>query len=251
MPQVLSSWKEIGQYLGKGVRTVQRWEQNLGLPVRRPAGPTRHAVLAMPDELDAWMRSRSHGPGGPVIEALRGDLMALRAETAALLKRMETMESTAVRADARKPAKGRRGLSVPLGRNSSAPHRRVKDLETIRATRDDVERMKLWLEAQTVQAESMRQRLSLAWTMWWTGEQDRTQGREAAALRILRRAQTVADNVRRSLARPGCAPDAELKGLRDEINTLELRIKESSSGLDTRRPVRSAYEGDQTRKRSA
>jgi hypothetical protein len=34
MSSTLTSWKEIGQYLGKGVRTVQRWEQQMGLPVR-------------------------------------------------------------------------------------------------------------------------------------------------------------------------------------------------------------------------
>ena len=35
---VLSSWKDIAKYMGKGVRTVQRWERHLGLPVRRPNG---------------------------------------------------------------------------------------------------------------------------------------------------------------------------------------------------------------------
>jgi hypothetical protein len=53
--QVLTSWKEIACYLGKGVRTVQRWEAELGLPVRRPRND-RHIVLAFPAELDAWAR---------------------------------------------------------------------------------------------------------------------------------------------------------------------------------------------------
>ena len=56
-PKVLTSWKEIATYLGKGVRTVQRWEQELGLPVRRPVGVSKHVVLAVPSELDAWMSS--------------------------------------------------------------------------------------------------------------------------------------------------------------------------------------------------
>jgi|SRR4051794_7423232 hypothetical protein len=51
--QVLTSWKEIASYLGKGVRTVQRWEVQLALPVHRP-GPDRHIVIAFPSELDAW-----------------------------------------------------------------------------------------------------------------------------------------------------------------------------------------------------
>lgn len=53
---VLTSWKEIACYLGKGVRTVQRWEQHLGLPVRRPTGAARrHIVLARRSDLDAWI----------------------------------------------------------------------------------------------------------------------------------------------------------------------------------------------------
>lgn len=53
---VLNSWKEIATYLGRGVRTVQRYERDLGLPVRRPRGKSRSAVIAMPEDLDAWLR---------------------------------------------------------------------------------------------------------------------------------------------------------------------------------------------------
>lgn len=52
---VLQSWKEIAQYAGRGVRTVQRWEA-FGLPVRRPSGHDRSAVLALKSEVDAWLR---------------------------------------------------------------------------------------------------------------------------------------------------------------------------------------------------
>jgi len=54
-PQFLSGWKEIANYLGKGVRTVQRYEWQLGLPVRRPAGKPRAAVVATKKEIDAWI----------------------------------------------------------------------------------------------------------------------------------------------------------------------------------------------------
>ena len=53
---VLHSWKEIASYVGCGVRTVQRWERDLGLPVRRAAARERTAVMAFPDEIDAWLR---------------------------------------------------------------------------------------------------------------------------------------------------------------------------------------------------
>ncbi len=54
-PQFLSGWKEIANYLGKGVRTVQRYEWQMGLPVRRPAGKPRGSVVATKPELDAWI----------------------------------------------------------------------------------------------------------------------------------------------------------------------------------------------------
>ena len=56
MSIALSSWKEIAAYLGKGVRTVQRWEHQFGLPVRRPSARS-HVIFAIPEELDAWLKS--------------------------------------------------------------------------------------------------------------------------------------------------------------------------------------------------
>jgi len=56
---VLSSWKDIAQYLGKGVRTVQRWERHLGLPVRRPTGATqKSAVVLYRGDVDVWLATR-------------------------------------------------------------------------------------------------------------------------------------------------------------------------------------------------
>lgn len=55
---VLTSWKDIARYMGKGVRTVQRWEQDFGLPVRRPQGSNKKAILARPRDLDAWIAMR-------------------------------------------------------------------------------------------------------------------------------------------------------------------------------------------------
>ena len=56
---VLSSWKDIARYVGKGVRTVQRWEHELGLPVRRPNGASqKSAVMLQRSELDLWLETR-------------------------------------------------------------------------------------------------------------------------------------------------------------------------------------------------
>jgi hypothetical protein len=54
--RILNSWKEISGYVGRGVRTVQRWEELYGLPVHRAAGRDRSAVYALSDEVDAWLR---------------------------------------------------------------------------------------------------------------------------------------------------------------------------------------------------
>ncbi|HUA14592.1 MAG TPA: response regulator [Verrucomicrobiae bacterium] len=54
---LLNSWKEIAGYMGRSERTVQRWEKYFGLPVRRPAGRTRSAVIALPSEIQAWSRN--------------------------------------------------------------------------------------------------------------------------------------------------------------------------------------------------
>jgi TolB-like protein/Tfp pilus assembly protein PilF len=52
----LDSWKEIAAYLKKEVRTVQRWEKSLGLPVRRLAQGKVGTVFAYKPDLDAWWR---------------------------------------------------------------------------------------------------------------------------------------------------------------------------------------------------
>ncbi|HXB72625.1 MAG TPA: hypothetical protein VNY05_30595 [Candidatus Acidoferrales bacterium] len=55
----LESWKEIASYLKKGVRTVQRWEQTEGLPVRRLGQDRTGLVFAYKSEIDAWWREQS------------------------------------------------------------------------------------------------------------------------------------------------------------------------------------------------
>ncbi|MGE5736085.1 MAG: hypothetical protein ACM34E_13415 [Acidobacteriota bacterium] len=52
--QELNSWKEIASHLERGVRTVQRWESELGLPVRRTGRGKRGAVYALVSELELW-----------------------------------------------------------------------------------------------------------------------------------------------------------------------------------------------------
>ncbi len=59
--RILHSWKEIASYIGRGIRTVQRYEVQFDLPVHRPSGRSRSSVMAFSDEIDAWLtRSPTH-----------------------------------------------------------------------------------------------------------------------------------------------------------------------------------------------
>ena len=99
MSRVLTSWKDIAQYLGKGVRTVQRWEVDFGLPVRRPDNAARHVVIALPDEIDEWVRRQSwvhEKHSEPDVERLLGEISALRIENAELRRRLSEHEPAAL-----------------------------------------------------------------------------------------------------------------------------------------------------------
>ncbi len=66
---LLNSWKEIAEFVGRTERTVQRWEKLYGLPVHRPAGRERSAVIALASEIEAWsMKTAARGlnTGGPI-----------------------------------------------------------------------------------------------------------------------------------------------------------------------------------------
>jgi hypothetical protein len=79
----LTSWKDIAEYLGKGVRTLQRWEDQLGLPVHRPTEGLKSAVLAVPEEIDAWVQSLKSEDGQEreaLIRSLRIENQRLRDE---------------------------------------------------------------------------------------------------------------------------------------------------------------------------
>src|SRR5436190_17337591 len=53
--KILNSWKEIATYLQRGVRTVQRWERDLGLPVHRIGKGRRSPVYATVTDLNFWI----------------------------------------------------------------------------------------------------------------------------------------------------------------------------------------------------
>ncbi|HEX6880096.1 MAG TPA: hypothetical protein VF135_07010 [Terriglobales bacterium] len=94
-PGVFTSWKEIASYLGKGVRTVQRWEAQFGLPVQRPNIRCKGIVRATRDDLDRWVSTRwsvrqAKAPAvSDELEVLRRKVTELTTENAVLRQELE------------------------------------------------------------------------------------------------------------------------------------------------------------------
>lgn len=90
---VLSSWKEIAQYLGRGVRTVQRWERQNNLPICRPSRGAG-LVLAHKKDLDQWIATGRADTNDETnvdttIAELKSQLEAARAEIAKLREQLQ------------------------------------------------------------------------------------------------------------------------------------------------------------------
>ena len=82
---LLNSWKEIAEFVGRTERTVQRWEKLYGLPVHRPAGRERSAVIALASEIEAWS-ARTSARGMPVIASARRQVMPFAHRRGLLLR---------------------------------------------------------------------------------------------------------------------------------------------------------------------
>ena len=54
--KILDGWKEIAEYVGKSVRTVQRWEKEENFPIKRIKD--RKSVFAYPEEIDKWLAKK-------------------------------------------------------------------------------------------------------------------------------------------------------------------------------------------------
>lgn len=105
---VLMGWKDIAKYLNMGVRTVQRYECEQELPVRRPAGGPTGAVIATRGELDQWLgqrpkrrgsSERKPSPGMPDarLESLDVGIMRMRQlRTVMTQRRADLMAAIAV-----------------------------------------------------------------------------------------------------------------------------------------------------------
>jgi TolB-like protein/tetratricopeptide (TPR) repeat protein len=54
----LDSWKDIANFLKRGVRTVQRWEKEEGFPVHRHRHAKLGSIYALRSEVSAWQNGR-------------------------------------------------------------------------------------------------------------------------------------------------------------------------------------------------
>ncbi|HWC17472.1 MAG TPA: hypothetical protein VG498_10675 [Terriglobales bacterium] len=150
--EFLNSWKEIANYMGRGVRTVQRYEAQFGLPVRRPAGKSRSSVIATRAEIDAWVaaapyretyllsKARENGRNDVTMEAvktgleemkkLRDHMIELRSETSVALNLfLNSLQS----------------LHIAMNRTFSADSGGLVDLPLVRGGA-----AKLWIEDNPV-----------------------------------------------------------------------------------------------------
>ncbi len=67
---VLRSWKEIAEYSGACIKTVQRWEQLHGFPIRRLKASKGSVVFALRGEVDGWMLARTPTARPPIKDEL-------------------------------------------------------------------------------------------------------------------------------------------------------------------------------------
>jgi PAS domain-containing protein len=61
---VIRSWKDIAQYVGACIKTLQRWEHTYGFPVRRLNQNKGAVVFALASEVDDWINCRSRFAAG-------------------------------------------------------------------------------------------------------------------------------------------------------------------------------------------
>ncbi len=87
----LNSWKEIATYLERGVRTVQRWECELQLPVHRIRDTKRSPVFAFREELRLWIESRAAGEHRPENGASRQPIGKRTQTHSAIIRRTQDL----------------------------------------------------------------------------------------------------------------------------------------------------------------
>jgi hypothetical protein len=113
--QILNGWKEISNHIERGVRTAQRWEALLGMPVHRPALKDRSAVVAFSDELDRWISRLSDGESQDLLARVTTNVNRLAYHTTEVASRTRALQKQL-----------RRSLGTSRRRGTSVSHARVR-----------------------------------------------------------------------------------------------------------------------------
>jgi hypothetical protein len=109
--QILNGWKEISNHIERGVRTAQRWEVLLGMPVHRPALKDRSAVVAFPDELDRWISRVSDGENHEMLSRVKNNVNRLAWHTSEVASQTRALQKQV-----------RRSLEISRRRGTSSTH---------------------------------------------------------------------------------------------------------------------------------
>ena len=128
----LDSWKEIATYMGRALRTVQRWEKDHDLPIHRHTEQkNKGSVFAFQSEIDTWWdRNRDQLAGeGQAAEAIRPEIGTKRVHESV---RWWLIAATAVLLVAVAVASwnGRSGPSTRILTDSQPSLRRVVKLDS-------------------------------------------------------------------------------------------------------------------------
>ena len=133
MSTMLSSWKEIAQFFGKGVRTVQRWEKTLSLPIQRPPGAPSNVVLARTSDLEAWMhRSESAAPNEMAVKTstdLQNSIQKLEMELRRLEEAIGAVTVTSAEAESANTGANTGSVQTRLDAAVTQLHALVGDVE--------------------------------------------------------------------------------------------------------------------------
>jgi hypothetical protein len=139
--QILNGWKEISSHIERGVRTAQRWEALLGMPVHRPALKDRAAVVAFSDELEAWLSRTSPAvreahvaingkeQGNESLQRVLDNMTSLVSKTSQLALQMRVLEQQLRRS---RKIHHHRIKSRALARSASATSRSMGSVLTLR-----------------------------------------------------------------------------------------------------------------------
>ncbi len=96
---------------------MQRWERDLGLPVRRPHDHLRSPVIAIPAEIDAWLQRSKPRRGGKRAVLTRSEIFqntqALNAKLKVMCERTQQLSETIRCTVACSKGKGKMPLASP------------------------------------------------------------------------------------------------------------------------------------------